>query len=242
MIRDRLYDQSHAARVSNTNRRARRVVRELQRRIRAASAEFIGVRDQLRLPQLAANAHEAGDGQLANLANQARRAGVGSAVPVERGFEPGIHDGVFDQPAEHNQAGQRPVNPLKMDQESQQRAQQEQAGNLQQPVVEAGAHARKMMFVGKYASILEVICLVDCLNISIDLIYPSEHNLFTKKELFSGRISPTTDSTLKSITLSWTSTSDTNVQSGRWMPNHFVPCGQLKVSEVILKQEGYLDF
>ena len=106
----------------------------------------------------------------------------------------------------------------------------------------AKAHARKMMFVGKYASILEVICLADCLNISIDLIYPSEHNLFTKKELFSGRISPTTDSTLKSITLSWTSTSDTNVQSGRWMPNHFVPCGQLKVSEVILKQEGYLDF
>ena len=106
----------------------------------------------------------------------------------------------------------------------------------------AKAHARKMMFVGKYASILEVICLADCLRISIDLIYPSEHNLFTKKELFSGRISPTTDSALKSITLSWTSTSDTNVQSGRWMPNHFVPCGQLKVSEVILKQEGYFDF
>lgn len=84
--------------------------------------------------------------------------------------------------------------------------------------------AKFMLSRSQYASVLEVVASGIVLNVNIDLIYPCSETPYTRKELFSGRlICASSNGDSKSITLSWTHTTDTNTQ-GCWAPNHFVPC------------------
>lgn len=96
---------------------------------------------------------------------------------------------------------------------------------------------------GVFSSILEIIAVSNVLHVAIDVIYPCKINKFTKPELFSGKYVPKDSSA--SITISWTHTSDKDMESGRWMPNHFVPCSDsvgLKVNSSQYKIIGYLLF
>lgn len=85
--------------------------------------------------------------------------------------------------------------------------------------------ARTMLRVKEYGSMVEVIYMASLLNIEINVIYPPELNLFTRKALFSGKIKPT-GASRKFITIAWTHTDNTSTQKGNWIPNHFVPCRQ----------------
>lgn len=87
--------------------------------------------------------------------------------------------------------------------------------------------SRTMLRSSEYASVLEIYYLVRMLEVEITLIYPSDYNLFTQKELFSGVFKPPQTSRPTCITIAWTSTDLSSVQDlagGKWRPNHFVPC------------------
>ena len=87
-------------------------------------------------------------------------------------------------------------------------------------------HSRSMLEPSKYASMIDIFFISQLLNIEIEVIYPSKSNSFTRQELFSGTMKPSGAPSRK-IFISWTSTDHSSVQqlaTGRWRPNHFVPC------------------
>ena len=87
-------------------------------------------------------------------------------------------------------------------------------------------HSRSMLEPSKYASMIDIFFISQLLNIEIEVIYPSKSNSFTRQELFSGTMKPSGAPNRK-IFISWTSTDHSSVQqlgTGRWRPNHFVPC------------------
>lgn len=85
--------------------------------------------------------------------------------------------------------------------------------------------SRRVLESSVYSSILEILAVGHVLNVNLNILYPCDKNPFTKKELFSGEFkcckseAGTSDSLI-----SLTHTYSRDIQSGRWIPNHFVPC------------------
>ena len=87
-------------------------------------------------------------------------------------------------------------------------------------------HSRSLLASSKWGSMIDILFISQMLNIEIDVVYPCKDNKFTRQELFSGTIKPS-DAPNHKIFISWTSTDHSSIQqlaSGRWRPNHFVPC------------------
>ena len=101
--------------------------------------------------------------------------------------------------------------------------------------------SKSLIKSGEYASMVEVFYASSMLNMDIEILYPSSFNLFTKQELYSGVVRCTSAS--RSITISWTSTdqdSVKNLQTGKWRPNHFVPCLKTEVPVSVIWWTHYL--
>lgn len=94
--------------------------------------------------------------------------------------------------------------------------------------------SKRVLKSGIYSSVLEVVAVGHVLNRNINIIYPCNNNPFTKKELFSGELKccTSTSETADPIIISWTHTSNRDNQSGKWIPNHFVPCEVSDVTRV----------